>query len=93
MPAANTPHLPARFIVLDLVSTLLILAGVLDVANAQLLGPLSRLTAVHGWTLVIFGALSMSVAGMLPVTQARQRANNSGLSPEPRSQTAQCRAY
>jgi hypothetical protein len=52
MPAANTPHLPARFIVLDLVSTLLILAGVLDVANAQLLGPLSRLTAGHGWTLV-----------------------------------------
>ncbi len=93
MPAANKPPLPAHCIVLDLVGTLLILAGELDLANAQLLGPLSRLTAGHGWTLIIFGVLSMSVTGMLPVTQARQRANNSGLSPEPRSQTAQRRAH
>jgi hypothetical protein len=82
MPAGKKLRLSARFIVLDLIGTLLIVAGTLDLAGALQSDPFSRLITGHGWTLVIFGAFSVTVAGISPLKQlvARQRASNSGLS-------------
>jgi len=89
MPANSKIRLSARFIILDLVGTLLILAGALDLAGTQLLGQLSQLTAGHGWTLVTLGTLSMVAAATSLVAQilVRRRANDSGLSQDSGIQT------
>ncbi len=88
MPATNMLRLSAHIFVLDLVGTLLILAGALDLAGIQL-GPLNQLVGGHGWALVIVGGLSMVVAAGSLVKQllARQRAGGTDAAPTADIQT------
>ncbi len=66
MPAEQKFRLPASVILLDLVGTLLILAGAFDLVKAPLPGPVSQLTAGYGWPLVIGGGVAMMLgAGVL----------------------------
>jgi hypothetical protein len=94
MPAASKLSLPLRLIVLDLIGTLLVLAGVFDLADAQLPGPLSQLTAGHGWTFVITGGLSIIIAAAALVTRVltSRRAGTSCPNPQSSIQTVQHRA-
>jgi hypothetical protein len=93
MPATNKLRLSAHIIVLDLVGTLLILAGALDLAGIPL-GPLNQLIGGHGWTLVIAGGFSMMVAAGSLVRQilARQHAGGSGPTTSADIQTVERRA-
>ena len=94
MTASTKLRLSARFLVLDLIGTLLILVGALDLAGIQLLGPLSRSAAGHGWPLVILGAFSIALAAAFLVTQvlAKQRRSKTNLPPEASIRTVRRRA-
>ena len=93
MRAMNELPLSAHIVVLDLVGSLLILVGALDLAGIQL-GPLTQLTDGLGWTLVIVGALSMMVAATSLAKQlmVRQRADGTGPTPAADIQTIERRA-
>ncbi|MGD8842916.1 MAG: hypothetical protein PVJ83_05515 [Gammaproteobacteria bacterium] len=57
-------RLPAGFIFLDLVGTLLILAGALERFGPVLPEPVGLWVAGYGWTLIISGVFCVLVAGL-----------------------------
>jgi len=69
MSTASKLRLPPRFIVLDLMASLLIVAGTFDLLGAPLPGPIGHLVAGHGLSLVMVGVFCMIVAAMSLVVQ------------------------
>ena len=69
MATRDKPVLSARFIMLDLIGMLLVVAGALEMTGMQLPGKAGTLVAVQGWTLVGAGAACMVLAGITLVMQ------------------------
>jgi hypothetical protein len=69
MPAAKMFPMPASVIILDLIGTLLLLVGSLDLMNAALMGPVSQLASGYGWPLVIAGGVSILVGSGLFISK------------------------
>jgi hypothetical protein len=64
MSTRNKARLPAGFIILDLIGTLLVLAGVFERFGPTLPGPVGQWMAGYGWLLMIAGVFCVLMAGL-----------------------------
>jgi len=83
MAARSKSVLTARFIVLDLIGMLLVVAGALELTGMPWPGMAGALVAGQGWTLVGAGVTCIVLAGITLVMQLLAGRSNSGTAATP----------